>query len=118
LEDKISDPELAKIVLPIIKNVVPQIIAEELVSVQPINVFGPSKVETGYTEGIDNPYWVKMPRNITMTSVRGVEKYYDKSAEYQKWCSETFPKGDYVIIGVSYHFKYEKDRDWFVLRWT
>lgn len=117
--DKISDPENAKILLPTIKNVVPQILAEELVSVQPVTgVFGSSRVETGYNEGLDHPYWVTMPRRITMTSFRGVEKYDDNSDQYYNWCSETIRKGDYVITGGGYYFKYEKDRDWFVLRWT
>jgi len=51
---------------------------------------------------------------------------YDTWFEIDEWCNQTFgeqgmwggPNSAWKRMGPSYYFQYEKDRQWFILRWT
>ena len=89
-----SDP----IILPIIKNVMPNLIANAIVGVQPMS--SPYSKE-------DGPYQV---------DVLEFGKYTD-IIPMRQWCRETLNEGEWVAIAQYFAFKTEEALAWFKLRW-
>ena len=70
-------------------------------------------MKTKYKEGSNFPYHIRVG-----SPAAGDHEMYD-------WCKETFGKswtldinGVWMILWDGYAFKYEADRNWFVLRWS
>lgn len=101
------------VLIPMIRKITPQLIAQELVGVQPM---GPlrKELELGYSAEQSYSYWV-MPKNFTN---------FDW-ASMDNWLKEVMGDGgwhdtDSRWIGSDrrYWFKKESDRTMFVLRWS
>ena len=124
--DKEPQAEMTNVLLPIIRKMTPTLIAQELVGVQPMS--GPSTIRTGYLDetgrDIGLPYWVEVPwtagRIFNLKSSHSTNtQYQDRSDECYNWCVQTFRAQDWARPYTNkFYFRYEKDRDWFLLRWS
>lgn len=134
-EEKEKELEHVRVLLPIIRQIVPGLIAQQICGVQPMS--GQQRDTTPYEIGTSHEvdgdiefFWVKPSQpNPTMflwsTTVSKAEK---RNAEIMTWCFNTYgPRG---IWGVDlnpgarwhasdqkYYFRNEADRTLFVLRW-
>lgn len=119
-----------KILIPLIRNIVPKLIAQDIVGVQPMTastaqVFSwhgedtKDRIITGEDFTYKQPYWVQ-PELGGLFSKR-----YDRYQEINDWCNKTFGASTeawnnprWSASNRKYWFKYEKDRMLFVLRWS
>lgn len=109
-----TQAEAMKVLLPLIRKVSPTLIADDIVNVQPM--VAPKVMQTGFADGIDHPYWVE-----PLASPGALFHYGKFDAKHQEqidWCLETFKEEDWMASSYKFYFKEEKDRDWFVLRWS
>ena len=51
-------------------------------------------------------------------SVESGKLYADVLKPMAIWCGESFKQCDYLNSGNYFYFAKEKDRNWFILRWT
>lgn len=105
--------EAKKVLLPIVKRMLPNIIAADIVGIQPMI---PKEMQIGFTDGIDHPYWAEPM--ASPSSIFNYGKFDENHQEQLDWCLETFKEEDWVSSSYKFYFKEEKDRDWFVLRWS
>jgi hypothetical protein len=121
-----------KILIPVIRKNLPAMLAQDIVSVQPM---GLSKLETGETyvdeaasyatdENIVEWYWARLPMDVGAIFNMGAHgKFVD---EVEAWCEETFgprmsneqPVFIWDKINGRYCFKRAEDRTAFVLKWS
>ena len=106
--------EVTNVLLPIVKRMLPSIMAQEIVGVQPMA--GVPKLTVGTAEGIEHPYWVDLPNSPG--AVFNIEALDRKQRERTDWCLETFADDDWMASSFKFYFRNEKDRDWFVMRWS
>ena len=64
------------------------------------------------------PYTVEMKRKFEPSN-----RFYDQLSEVDQWCNNQFGKGNWDKSNRSwnnrtYKFKLEKDKIWFILRWS
>lgn len=88
----------AKVILPVIRNAMPALLAEELCSVQPM--FSPHNKE-------EWPYQI---------DVLPFVKYSDV-VPMKNWCQETLAEGEWIANVQFFAFKTEEALTWFKLRW-
>ena len=105
--------EATKVLLPIVKRMLPNIIAADIVGVQPMV---PKEMQIGFTDGIDHPYWVEPM--ASPASIFNYNAFDEKHQEQLDWCVETFNDEDWMASSYKFFFKEEKHRDWFVVRWS
>lgn len=108
-----NQAEMMKTIIPIIRNISPTLIAEDIVNVQPM-IARPMQI--GFTDGIEHPYWVEPMANPS--ALFNYSKFDEKHQERLDWCIETFNDDDWVASSYKFYFKTEKHRDWFVLKWS
>jgi hypothetical protein len=105
----VNDEELKnlKVLVPIIRRVMPTVIANELVGVQPMT--GPVaslKIGVDDRNNVRLRYWV--------------ERVTWNQNENKEWCIETY--GDdperWYCRGSCFYFRDERDRTMFILRWS
>lgn len=121
---KDKDNDLAKILLPEIRKIMPTILAEEIVGVQPMQN---PEWKTGENRGQiqQSEFWVEPPINLNkLFDIVGrgkIKKYTPPSFEYYKWCEDFFGP-EYVAHWYRnenrYYFMKEEDRTAFMLKWT
>lgn len=128
------------VVIPLIRQIVPGMIAQQIVGVQPMSTDGSSKMELGETHNMDGTvefYWVKPSQGPTehifsfkYNFPAKPDERKQRNLDILEWCSQTYgPRG---IWGVDidnpngtrwfasdqkYYFRNESDRTMFVLRW-
>lgn len=117
------------VLIPIIRKMLPSVIAQEIVGVQPmatnINVFNwstetkPDELHIGYDPTYNQPYWVQ-PELGGLFSRR-----HERYQEINDWCNQTFGASTegwnnprWSASNRKYWFKYEKDRTLFVMKWS
>lgn len=109
-----------KVVLPVIRNVMPNIIAEEILGVQPMTS---QLMSVGTMDhACSTWYWVTPPYNLDI----GWDDMVSRNKEIQEWCDEIYgDKGDWSdpdcrwwTSNRKYIFKNEEDRTMFVMRWS
>lgn len=109
--------EFAKILLPMIRKVVPGVIAQDIIGVQPMmdpNVF---TIGEGLRSGEKYFYWARPPVNIGQVFSYGSPLEND----CYRWCHETFGEindtSPWFYLESKYYFAREEDRTMFVLKW-
>ena len=109
-----------KVILPVIRNIMPDIIAEEILGVQPMTS---QLMSVGTMDhACSTWYWVTPPYNLDI----GWDDMVSRNKEIQEWCDEIYgDKGDWSdpdcrwwTSNRKYIFKNEEDRTMFVLRWS
>jgi hypothetical protein len=122
-----------KILIPMVRKVLPGLVARDLVGVQPMTWPG-AELETGETY-VDEAasyateantvewYWVRLPMSAgSFWDVKGTHEHVN---EVDAWCWETFgprcsnehPALIWDKINGRYCFKHSEDRTAFVLKW-
>lgn len=96
--DQEPDLSLSKVILPIIRNAMPALLAAELCSVQPMS--SPYNKED-WPHQIDVLPFVKYSDIIPM----------------RNWCRETLEEGEWITSVQFFAFKTEESLNWFKLRW-
>lgn len=128
--------EFQRVMIPMIRKVVPAMIATELTGVQPMSgpPFWPTQMEIGETylndaDSYSNPgdpveyYWAKPPLESIFTmkfnSTSGFNTGAGKLQEMIAWADETFgnDKNIWLRLNGKFCFTKEADRMLFVLRW-
>ena len=120
MEDKDAVKAFANVMLPMIRRVMPSVIAQDILSVQPMTVTS-SRVElrcgTATLAGSQTGTWftvyVSMPFSFAMKPAHGIEHY--------QWCVDTFGPEDNVNWfekDYRFYFRNEADMSMFVLKWT
>ena len=114
--------EIRKIIMPMIRKVMPGIIAKDIVSVQPMDIVLEWRTGEGKGQMCDTEYWVQAPTSMgDVFAIRS--KHFQKKtdiAAMQIWCEETFGMEyatDWYKQGSTFYFLNETDRTAFVLRW-
>lgn len=98
MTDKRKALEEAKIIIPVIRSTMPDMLAESLLTVQPM--FSPHNKE-------EWPYQI---------DVLPFAKYSDM-IPMKTWCQETLDEGDWIASVQFFAFKTEEALNWFKLRW-
>jgi len=116
-----------KILIPIIRKILPVNLAQEILSVQPMT--GPSKIFTlraNYNRkpkyNFSRAKWYEADREMVKTK----SAYVKYSTEQFSWCVAQFgPQPNYpdawsrwYMINDRFRFRDEKDYIWFMLRWA
>ena len=109
-----------KVILPVIRNTMPNIIAEEIPGVQPMTS-QPMTVGENYNKARAE-FWVTPAYNIGIPWEDTVER----NRAIREWCENTYgPKGDWHDPDCRWHasnhryiFHNEEDRTMFILRWS
>ena len=113
---------VGKIIMPMIRRVMPNIIANQILSVQPM-ALPSSKLElrlgTAYLDGSKKGDWhtvfVVLPFIFAIKGeLKGPNKHLD-------WCKQTFGEESndtWFMRDDRYYFRNEADQAMFVLRWT
>ena len=109
--------DFKSVLLPMIRKVVPALIAQEIVGVQPMMAPVAEPTEIGYSE----PYfWVKPSGIISIWA-----NVVSRNASILEWCIQTYgPQEDWTVTDRrwfgsdrKFYFKNEKDRTLFLLKW-
>ena len=116
LEKWNGEPNMQSVIIPMIRRVVPSIIAADLAGVQTAEdtiTFGMETfivddiVQEYYTVNVS--YWYQLKKNIL-------------GADIIQWCYNTYgqetPSRWYCRGSSSFVFKHEADRTWFLMRWS
>ena len=115
--------ELRKILIPMIRKVLPAVIANDLVRVQPMQDLG-WRTGEGKGQMHDLEYWIQAPQGagdiFEISLSHRVQKRNPDIAIMQIWCEETFGM-EYATgwykQGSAFYFVRETDRTAFALRW-
>lgn len=112
--------DFSKVILPVIRNVSSQMIADEILGVQPMTSHPMTVGEMDHA--CSTWYWAIPPHDLSIPW----EDMIDRNKEIQNWCDEIYgDKGDWSdpdcrwwASNRKYIFKNEEDRTMFVLRWS
>lgn len=123
------DPKSTSVLLPMIRKVLPNLIAQDILGVQPMSA--PRQNEP-MTYGNDlntlgqEVYWVK-PAYVSPSSIFTLRVNYSSVTPSPKkapdpddmldWCAEFLVRDDWYISDGVFFFLKESDRTAFVLRW-
>lgn len=97
-----SDP---KLMIPMIRKTMPQVIANQIIGVQPMTGVGRSIFSQFFDKQFNKKYW---PYQYEITQ---------DSREAERWCWERFKGRYWNSYGRKFVFKREKDAVIFALRW-
>lgn len=128
MEDKNQDAVdvVGKIIMPMIRKVMPSVIAHQILSVQPMIPLSPNKTElrcgTAYLAGKKAGDWftvfvVPPFRFVT----KGMLTASELKSEHYKWAQATFgPETNETWFerDSRFYFRKESDQTMFVLRWA
>lgn len=98
MTDKRKALEEAKIIIPVIRNTMPDILADTLLSVQPM--FSPHNKE-------EWPYQIDVLPFVN----------YSDLIHIKNWCKETLDESEWIASVQFFAFKTEEALTWFKLRW-
>ena len=123
------DNEKSKILIPMIRKYLPNIMAQNIVGVQPMIV--EQKIETGETYEDEASsyatdantvewYWVRLP--MVPGAIFNIDLQQQHLEEVTKWCWDSFGNPQlidsvWVTMGSRFCFKNAADRTAFVLKW-
>ena len=96
-----------KILLPMIRKVMPQVMAQQIVGVQPMGAGTGSIFNQYFYKQYNKKYWPY--------------QYYvnvDVFSEVERWCWDRFKGRYWNNYGRQFAFKREKDYTMFILRWS
>lgn len=98
-----SDP---RIMLPMIRNVMPKLMAQQITGVQPMSYTGSSIFNQFFQKEYNKKHW---PYQYVITQ---------DSREAERWCWDRFKGRYWNNYGRKFVFKREKDAVLFALRWV
>ena len=115
--------ELRKVLIPMIRKVMPAIIANDIVNVQPMQDIG-WRTGEGKGQMREREYWIQPPQGVgdifEISRTHLLQKKNPDIATMQIWCEETFGMEyatDWYRNGGAFYFLNEADRTAFTLRW-
>ena len=101
--------------IPIIRKLIPSIIAKELVGVQPMSTPAGQVFSMGARYSRPKLFcWID---EYAEYSYRVRIEGYDYD-EILNWCKSTYDSEIYNCHGQTLTFKYQKHLDWFILKWS
>jgi hypothetical protein len=109
---------VTKIMMPVIRKVVPSLIAQDILSVQPMTL--PSDktrldLGTAYLGGSKEGDWFTvMVGKPFIFAIKGELKGENK---HLNWCKATFNNDTWFERDGRYYFRKEEDRTMFILKW-
>ena len=110
-----------RVLLPMIRKLMPNLIANEIVGVQPMQ--RPRSLETGETylpEKEVEYYWAQ-PSVVSIFTMKVEGMELSELKPIIEWCTETFgPVGEssgWLLSDGKFYFANEADRTLFVIRW-
>ena len=113
-----------KVIIPLIRKVYPDMLADQLISVQPMTAAGGVSNVVKGRQTADKNHWHaeydrfnEYPYSVTDT-LRHPWTATDKDQEMDTWCATSFNGGSWHRTGQTYRFKNEEDRTLFILRWA
>ena len=128
--------DTVKVILPIIRNVMPSIIANDIIGVQPMTgaLSGMQSIgralRSGYPGRITltkdhyrhflrvyNRRNQHHPEYITQLGYSHFKIDYNNRNDAVFWCKQTFKPGSFIISFNDFWFAYERDAMLFTLRW-
>lgn len=109
-----------KVILPVIRNTMPNIIAEEILGVQPMT-YTPMQTGENYNKARAE-FWVSPAYDPGLPW----EDMVNRNRQINEWCEEVYgAKGDWSDPHCRWHasnrkyiFHNEEDRTMFILRWS
>ena len=122
-----------KILIPMIRKVMPATIAQDIVGVQPMDMgieleTGETYVDEAASHATENNtvewYWARLPLSAgAFWNIKATQAHYK---QVDAWCEETFgprcsnehPEFIWDKINYRYCFKHSEDRTAFVLKWA
>jgi hypothetical protein len=115
---------IGKIIMPMIRKVTPQLIAQQIVGVQPMTLPGQLTLGTAFLGGSKEGDWftVSVPSTIYSFRTNGQEKPENK---HLKWAITTYGESYNHLTDQClwferdgrFYFRNEADRTMFVLKW-
>ena len=111
------------ILIPIIRKVMPQIMASAITGVQSMLDIPEILIETGESwvdESTIEYYWVKAIPFALFHKNSGFGLSNNEKNEVLAWCIDAFgePSDQWKVIDNTYYFKDEGDRTLFLLKWN
>jgi hypothetical protein len=101
---------MQKVLLPMIRRVIPSLIANEIVGVQPMS--GP----TQRWSIVDDPYNA-YPYSVTFNQSLWALSIESKTlVKMLQWCNDTIPSGNWYSTHSAFHFRNAEDRTMFMLK--
>lgn len=122
-----SSTEYNKVLIPMIRKILPGVIASQLVGVQPMSGIRTIPMETGeshHSDGTIEYYWVKP--QMDMTFLFGGGAFPTGASNMRDWVCETYGpeqtpghkiQRKWIQFDRMYCFREESDRMLFVLKW-
>ena len=124
---------MSSVILPMIRRVMPGIIANEILGVQPMS--GPTAGIFNLSNGwrgrvvftkehfnhflrVYNRRKHHHPDYLTNLGYTKIRLGFYLTLDANKWCRETFRHGTYVRSSVDFWFAYDEDATFFRLRWA
>lgn len=114
---------VGKILLPMIRKVTPAMMAQKILSVQPMQSWNQSKVElrcgTAYLEGSKLGDWFTVLVVLSYSFMKS--QHDDVKGQHYPWCIKTFGPEDndtWFERESRFYFRNEEDQTMFVLRWS
>jgi hypothetical protein len=123
--------ESVKVLLPIIRNVMTNIIANDIIGVQPMSATAGSIFSSSNWAGrvrmhkehynhflrVYNRRKTHHPDYLTGLDYKKVRIGFSNAIAADQWCRKTFKTGTYVRSSADFWFAYERDYTLFLLRW-
>lgn len=132
------DKEQMKVLLPMIRQVLPMSVAASIMGIQPMEstipmVTGESYVDEAASYATDANtvewYWVKLP--MPAGAIFNLNKHQQHIESVTQWCWDLFGSPQHHLVsspgpvdarwttlGSKFCFKYAEDRTAFVLKWS
>ena len=121
------DPNTAKVLLPIIRRVMPNIIANDILGVQPMSsedYIGAMIYEKGSVimQKVHYQHFVRLPNRKKFHKFSEIVEKYKytrvkvtalKYKEAMLWCEQNLKPGAYIQLNNHFVFAYEADAVWF-----
>lgn len=99
--------EYAKVLIPMIRKVMPTTIAQQIVGVQPMTGFEKEYINTIWGKTYNKKYW---PYQYTINR--------DEVFEAERWCWQHFKGRNWNNTHRMFAFKRSRDAVMFALRWA
>ena len=108
-----SNAEFLKVLLPMIRKIVPDLIASELASVQPMTAGPTGKLQTREEPHNMYPYIAQRHQSMWDLGFEGKDLVAMK-----EWCTEAFSSNSWHYNQGNFYFRNEADRTMFMMRWS
>ena len=105
--------DYTKILIPLIRNLMPQVIASQIVGVQPMSIEPPTRLQA-HDEPFNMYPWIAQ-RHIALWDLGFDAKDLE---DMKAWCVTTLQSSSWHYLQGKFFFRNETDRTMFMLRWS